>query len=79
MVGERLFDPLADSAPLQPPPAVQAVAFVVDQVKVALAPGTTEVGLADIVTVGAGGVAAALTVTVTVVWDVPAELEHANV
>jgi hypothetical protein len=46
--------------PLQPPDAVQAVAFVADQVSVELVPLATELGAALIKTVGAG----ALTETV---------------
>jgi hypothetical protein len=46
--------------PLQPPDAVQAVAFVADQVSVELVPLVTELGAALIKTVGAG----ALTETV---------------
>jgi hypothetical protein len=56
--------PLADSAPLQPPEAEQAVALVEDQVRVEAAPLATVVGLAESVTVGAG----AFTVTVAV-WE----------
>jgi hypothetical protein len=53
--------PLVVSVPVQPPPAVQDVAFVLDQVRVELLPDEIDVGLADSVTVGAG---AAETVTV---------------
>jgi hypothetical protein len=45
--------PLAASAPLQPPDAVQAVAFVDDQVSVDAAPATTTCGLADSTAVAA--------------------------
>jgi hypothetical protein len=48
--------PLNGSDPLQEPLAVQAVALVEDQVKVADWPGWIEAGAAVIVTVGAGGV-----------------------
>jgi hypothetical protein len=41
-------------APLQPPVAVQAVAFVLDQVSVLLLPVVIEIGLADNDTVGVG-------------------------
>ncbi len=47
-------EPLVGSLPDQPPEAVQAVAFVVDQFKVELLPLTTELGLAARLTVGAG-------------------------
>ncbi len=39
-------DPLKGSAPDQPPPAEQAVALLLDQVSVEVAPEATEVGLA---------------------------------
>ncbi len=54
--------------PLQPPLAVQLVAFVDDQVRLELPPLGTEAGLADSCTVGLG--ATALTVTVTA-WLAP--------
>lgn len=47
-------EPLVASAPLQPPEAVQEVAFVEDQVSVALSPLVTVLGLAESVTVGCG-------------------------
>jgi len=56
-----LWDPLVGSLPLQPPDAVQEVAFVDDHVSVAAAPLLTVLGLAEKATVGAGVV----TVTVT--------------
>ena len=49
-----LCDPLTALAPLQAPAAVQAVALVADQVKVALSPLTTVLGLAARVMVGIG-------------------------
>ena len=51
-----LREPLVDSLPLQPPEAVQEVAWVVDHVRVALAPFATVLGLALKAMVGAGGV-----------------------
>jgi hypothetical protein len=48
--------PLVASDPLQPPEAVQEVALAVDQLKVELLPLATLLGLAVIVTVGAGEV-----------------------
>ena len=57
-------EPAMARAPLQPPEAVQAVAFVEDQVNVDAAPPATLVGLAVSVTVGAGGGETAATVTV---------------
>ena len=53
-------EPLAGSAPLQPPVAAQEVALLEDHVKVEAAPLATVLGLAVRVTVGAG------VVTVTV-------------
>jgi len=49
-------EPLVAWLPDQPPEAVQAVAFVVDQLKVELLPLTMELGLAERLTVGAGEV-----------------------
>ena len=60
--GVTLSVPLIASAPVQPPLAVQDVAFVLDQVRVELPPEEMVVGLADSVTVGAAG----FTVTVAV-------------
>jgi hypothetical protein len=60
-VGVSVAVPLVAWVPLHAPLAVQDVAFVEDQVRVAVAPRTIEVGLTDIVTVGTGG---ALTDTV---------------
>jgi hypothetical protein len=48
--------PVLALAPVQPPEAVQDVASVDDQVRAAVAPLLTVVGLADKVTVGAGAV-----------------------
>ena len=62
MVGVTPSAPLIASAPVQPPLAVQDVAFVLDQVRVELPPEEMVVGLADSVTVGAAG----FTVTVAV-------------
>ena len=62
MVGVTPSVPLIASAPVQPPLAVQDVAFVLDQVRVELPPEEMVVGLADSVTVGAAG----FTVTVAV-------------
>ncbi len=47
-------EPLVALPPDQPPDAVHAVAFVVDQLKVELLPLTVELGLAARLTVGAG-------------------------
>jgi len=55
--------PLVALPPLQPPEAVQLVALVELQVSVDVAPLATVVGLADSVTVGAGGGVPAVTVT----------------
>lgn len=47
-------EPLTALLPLHAPDAVQAVAFVADQVSVELVPLASELGAALIVTVGAG-------------------------
>jgi hypothetical protein len=47
-------EPLSALLPLQPPEAVQAVAFVADHVSVELVPLVTELGAAPIEIVGAG-------------------------
>jgi len=47
-------EPLAAFLPLHAPDAVQAVAFVADQVSVELVPLVTELGAALIKTAGAG-------------------------
>jgi hypothetical protein len=49
-------EPLSALLPLQPPDAVQAVAFVADHVSVELFPLATELGAALIKTVGAAEV-----------------------
>ncbi len=56
--------PLVASAPLQPLDAVQEDALVEDQASVADPPEVTDVGFAEIETVGTGG-GVAVTVTVT--------------
>lgn len=65
---ETAFDPL------QPPEAVQEVAFVEFQVRVLLAPLATVVGDADSVTVGVG--AGFVTATETLARVVPREFEQ---
>ena len=55
--------PLVFWVPLQAPLAVQEVAFIDDQVSVALWPSAIEVGSTERVTVGAGGGGAAFTVS----------------
>jgi hypothetical protein len=60
-VGETLCVPLVAFVPVQPPLAVQEVAFVLDHVNIELAPDAMVVGFADNVTVGAEE---AVTVTV---------------
>jgi hypothetical protein len=60
-------DPFAGSLPLQPPDALQAVAWVDDQFSVAVPPVATVLGVAVNVTVGA----AAVTVTVADCAAVP--------
>jgi hypothetical protein len=51
---EVLYEPPVASLPVQPPEAVQDVACVEDQVSVETAPLLTVLGLAEIVTDGAG-------------------------
>jgi hypothetical protein len=68
-------EPLVASAPLQPPEAVQEVAFVEDQVNVALPPLVTVLGLAESVTVGTG----CITDTVADCDALPAEPVQVNV
>jgi len=63
--GPVLATPLAAFAPVQPPEAVQAVAFVELHVRVDAAPLATEVGAAARVTVGTGA-GAVVTATVAV-------------
>ena len=52
-VGDTVKVPLVAFVPLQPPPAVHASAFVVDQLTVETFPETMLVGLAENVIVGA--------------------------
>lgn len=54
VVGDTLLLPLVALVPDQPPPAVQAVALVDDQLSVDAAPDCIWVGAAVSVTVGAG-------------------------
>jgi hypothetical protein len=54
LVGLTLFVPLMASVPVQPPLAVQEVAFVLDHVNIELLPDAIVVGFADRVTVGIG-------------------------
>ena len=69
-------EPLVDFDPVQPPLAVQEVAFVEDQLSVEAPPVVTDVGLAASVSVGAGG---GITVTVTLCDTVPPSPEQASV
>jgi hypothetical protein len=62
--GLTLWDPDNASEPLQPPVALQDVEFDADQLRVVLPPEAIELGLAEIVAVGAG-VVVDPTVTVT--------------
>jgi hypothetical protein len=48
--------PLTALRPVQPPPAVQEVAWVADQLRVAAAPLVTVLGLLEKLTVGIGTV-----------------------
>ena len=56
LVGLTLCVPLVASVPVQPPPVVQEIAFVLDQVRVELLPEAIVIGLAVNVTVGAGAI-----------------------
>ena len=67
--------PLVGCAPLQPSDAVHDVAFVVDQMSCDVCPESTLVGLAERLTVGAGGP----TVTVALLTVVPPVPVHDNV
>ena len=69
-------EPLDALLPLHPPDAVQAVAFVADQVRVELVPPVTELGAALIRTVGAG--VAELTETVADWVALPPGPVHVN-
>ena len=60
---DRSSEPLTDFEPVQPPEAVQAVAFVVVQLSVDELPLVTVVGVALSDTVGGVGPAATVTVT----------------
>jgi hypothetical protein len=62
-VGETEEEPLVPLLPLQPLEAVQEVALVEDQLRVALCPAVMLAGLAESVAVGAG--VGLLTVIVT--------------
>jgi hypothetical protein len=52
LVGDTAKEPLVARAPVQPPEALQAVAFLVDQLSVALPPEVIVTGVAVNVTVG---------------------------
>ncbi len=67
--------PLVGSLPVQPPEALQEVAFVEDQVRVEVAPFATVLGLAEIVTAGAGVV----TETVAACTALPPAPVHVSV
>jgi hypothetical protein len=77
-VGDTLFVPLAASVPVQPPLAVHAEAFVLDQVKVVEPPDEIDAAPAFNVTVGAGGGATGLTVIFAADCAVPAEFVQAR-
>jgi hypothetical protein len=55
VVGVTAWEPIAAWLPLQAPLAVQEAAWVLDHVSVADWPSVIEVGLTEMVTVGAGG------------------------
>jgi len=52
LVGDTARDPLVARAPVQPPEALQAVAFLVDQLSVELPPELIATGVAVNATVG---------------------------
>jgi hypothetical protein len=66
-------DPLVASAPLQPPEAVQDVAFVDDQVSADALPLATVLGFADSVMVGAGVVTETVAVCVALLLLPPVQ------
>lgn len=74
--GETGSDPAVASVPPQAPLAAQAVALVLDQVSVALAPLLIVVGVTAIETVGFG---AAATVTVADAFALPPVPVHVSV
>jgi hypothetical protein len=68
--------------PVQPPEAVQLVAFVLDHVTFVLPPDAIAIGLADRVTVGAAGggvVPPPVTLTLTDLLTDPPDPLHASV
>jgi hypothetical protein len=67
--------PLVALAPLHPPEAVQAVAFVDDQVNVVEPPEATDVGFAEIVAIGGGSPGRKFTLAVTGAELPPAPLQ----
>jgi hypothetical protein len=69
-----LCDPLSALAPDQDPAAVQAVALVADQVRVALLPFATVLGLAARVMVGTGCVTETVADCVAVLPLVPLQV-----
>jgi hypothetical protein len=69
-----LCDPLSALAPDQDPAAVQAVALVADQVKVALLPFATVLGLAARVMVGTGCVTETVADCAAVLPPVPVQV-----
>ena len=62
-LGEKDCEPEVDLPPLQPPEALQLVALLDDQERVADCPEATELGLAEKLTVGTGVGAETFTVT----------------
>jgi hypothetical protein len=54
VLGVTVWLPLEPCVPVHAPLALHEVAFVDDHCRVAFAPATTDVGLTEIVTVGAG-------------------------
>ena len=75
-VGVTVWLPLVASVPLQLPEAVQLVAFVETQVRVAVLPTTIEVAETLSVAVGTGAVTSSVTV---VAAELPFALAHTSV
>jgi hypothetical protein len=69
-VAQEPLVPVTELHPAEPFDIVQLVALVEDQVIIEVPPAVTVVGVADIVTVGAG-LCGTFTTTVFTVWEPP--------
>jgi len=74
--GATVTVPETASVPDQLPDAVHDVALVEDHVSVLLAPAAIELGLAEIVTVGFGGITATV---IDLAGELPLALVHTSV